>query len=78
MDELPIIPLYYYVSTFASPPYVKGLHANMHNFHSLKEVRVDAEEKKQFNPRGPFKTSANPTAESRGEKEAETIAEGAR
>jgi oligopeptide transport system substrate-binding protein len=62
MDELPIIPLYYYVSTFASPPYVKGLHANMHNFHSLKEVRVDAEEKKQFNPRGPFKAPANSSA----------------
>jgi oligopeptide transport system substrate-binding protein len=54
MDELPIIPLYYYVSMGMTAPYVKGVFDNMQNLHPLKEVSIDWEEKRRFKPRGPF------------------------
>lgn len=54
MDELPIIPLYYYVTSGMTAPYVKGVYSNMQNLHPLKEVRIDQDEKSRFNPLGPF------------------------
>jgi oligopeptide transport system substrate-binding protein len=54
MDELPIIPLYYYVSMGMTAPYVKGIFDNMQNLHPLKEVWIDQDEKRRFKPLGPF------------------------
>ncbi|MCC7083734.1 MAG: peptide ABC transporter substrate-binding protein [Pirellulales bacterium] len=54
MNELPIIPLYYYVSMGMTAPYVKGVYGNLQNLHPLKEVSIDWEEKRRFQPRGPF------------------------
>jgi oligopeptide transport system substrate-binding protein len=54
MDELPIIPLYYYVSAGMTAPYVNGVFNNMQNLHPLKEVWIDQNEKKRFKPMGPF------------------------
>ncbi len=54
MDEIPVIPLYYYVSMGMTAPYVKGVFANMQNLHPLKKVWIDPEEKRRFKPLGPF------------------------
>jgi oligopeptide transport system substrate-binding protein len=50
MDDLPFIPIYFYVTTNMKAPYVKGIYTNMQNIHPLKEVWVDKEEKAKFNP----------------------------
>jgi oligopeptide transport system substrate-binding protein len=45
MHELPILPLYFYVSTSMSKPYVRGYYANFHEFHPLKYIWIDQEAK---------------------------------
>ncbi len=45
MHELPIIPVYFYVSTSMSKPYVSGYYPNFHEFHPLKYIWIDEEAK---------------------------------
>ena len=45
MDQMPVIPLYSYVSQAMVRPYVKGFYHNVQDVHPLKELRVDREEK---------------------------------
>jgi oligopeptide transport system substrate-binding protein len=40
MDELPILPIYFYVNTFMLKDYVSGFYENILDNHPLKEVRV--------------------------------------
>lgn len=44
MEELPAIPLYFYVSSDCWTENVKGLHSNIQNVHPLKEVWVDGKD----------------------------------
>jgi oligopeptide transport system substrate-binding protein len=48
MRELPILPLYFYVSTSMSKPYVKGYYHNLQDFHPIKYIWIDAEEKARY------------------------------
>ncbi len=45
MRELPIIPVYYYVSQSMVRPYVKGFYRNIQDVHPLRRVWIDQEEK---------------------------------
>ena len=45
MDEMPIIPLYFDMSTGMSRTYVKGLYPNYHDIHPLKYISIDQDEK---------------------------------
>jgi ABC-type transport system substrate-binding protein len=45
MDELPIIPVFFDVSTSMSGSYVSGVFPNYHDIHPLKAIRVDAARK---------------------------------
>jgi oligopeptide transport system substrate-binding protein len=45
MHDLPILPVYFYVSTSMSKPYVRGYYANFHEFHPLKYIWIDEEAK---------------------------------
>jgi oligopeptide transport system substrate-binding protein len=47
MDELPVIPLYYYASKNMIRPYVHGIYTNVQDTHSYLGVRVDQEEKRE-------------------------------
>jgi len=47
MDELPIIPLYSYVTQNMCRPYVKGFHGNLLDVHPLKDIWIDEEEKER-------------------------------
>lgn len=44
MDEMPAIPLYFYVSSDCWKPTVKGLHKNVKNTHPLKEVSIEGKD----------------------------------
>ncbi len=48
MDELPIIPIYFYVSSNLVRPYVKNFHANAQDLHPLPTLRVDPREKAEY------------------------------
>jgi len=48
LREMPIIPLYYGISSAMVRPYVKGYHNNILNVHPLKDISVDQEEKARF------------------------------
>lgn len=41
LDELPVLPLYYGVSTSMVRPYVKNFHENILDVHPLKDIQVD-------------------------------------
>ena len=45
MNDLPVIPIYFYVSTSMVRPYVKGFYRNIQDVHPLKGVYIDKEEK---------------------------------
>jgi oligopeptide transport system substrate-binding protein len=45
MDEMPIIPLYFDMSTGMARTYVNGLYPNYHDIHPLKYISVDQAEK---------------------------------
>ena len=47
MDELPVIPLYYYASKNMIRPYVHGIYRNAQDTHPLEKVGVDQEEKRK-------------------------------
>lgn len=48
MRELPIAPIYYYVSKDMVRPYVRGFHANLRDEHPLWALSVDPAEKRKF------------------------------
>ena len=41
MDEMPILPLYYYVSRNMVRPYVRGFYNNLQDSHPLRALRID-------------------------------------
>ena len=41
MDELPILPLYYYVSKNLVKPHVRGFYNNVQDFHPLWAIWID-------------------------------------
>jgi oligopeptide transport system substrate-binding protein len=41
MDQLPIIPVYYYVSRNLVKPYVRGLYNNLQDHHPLRAIWID-------------------------------------
>ncbi len=43
MEELPIIPIYFYVTTNMVQPYVKGFHPNVIDTHPLHLLRIEKE-----------------------------------
>ncbi|MEK6234750.1 MAG: hypothetical protein N2C14_08560, partial [Planctomycetales bacterium] len=45
MEELPVLPIYYYVSKNMFRSYVKGLHPNIQDVHPIYAVSVDKQEK---------------------------------
>ncbi len=45
LEEPPVIPIYYYVSTAMVRPYVSGYYQNLQDHHPLKGIRVDAEKR---------------------------------
>ncbi len=45
MDQLPIIPIYFYVSTSMIRPYVKGFYPNIQDVHPLWAIWIDREQK---------------------------------
>ena len=45
LSEMPVLPLYYGVSTLMVRPYVKGFHDNILDVHPLKDISVDQVEK---------------------------------
>jgi len=48
MEQLPIIPIYYYVDKEMFRPYVKGYYRNMENYHPLWSIEIDEEKKKEI------------------------------
>ena len=50
MDELPIIPIYYYVGKNMVKPYVRGFYGNLLDTHPLSRIWIDhdAEEPNEF------------------------------
>jgi oligopeptide transport system substrate-binding protein len=48
LDELPIIPIYYRISTNMVRPYVKGWYPNLLDTHPLNTIWIDEEEKQRF------------------------------
>ena len=44
MDEMPIIPIYFYVRSLLIQPSVKGWHPNILDHHPYKYVSLAAEE----------------------------------
>lgn len=49
MDELPIIPIYYYVRVQMIKQYVKGVYDNILDLHPLKDVYIDSAERMKYN-----------------------------
>lgn len=45
LDHMPVLPLYYSVSTSMVRPYVKGFHGNILDVHPLKDISIDEAEK---------------------------------
>ncbi len=48
VDELPVLPIYYRVSTNMVRPYVKGWYPNLLDVHPLDTIWIDEEEKQKF------------------------------
>ena len=48
MAELPVLPIYYYVSAQMISPYVRGLYPNILDTHPLGPIRIDKEAKRRF------------------------------
>ena len=47
MDEMPIVPVYYYVTTAMVRPYVKGFYFNSQDVHPYQGMSIDHEEKRR-------------------------------
>lgn len=48
MDELPVIPLYFYVSQNMVRPYVEGFYHNIQDIHPLQSIRIDPQRKAEI------------------------------
>jgi len=48
MRELPVLPIYYYVSRDMVRPYVRGFHKNVRDEHPLWAISIDQDEKRRF------------------------------
>lgn len=48
MDEMPIIPIYFYVSLDMVRPYVKGFYANIQDVHPIQGMSIDRAEKERI------------------------------
>ena len=48
IDESPIIPIYYYVSSNMVRPYVKGFYNNLLDIHPLNGIWIDEAQRKRF------------------------------
>jgi len=53
LEEVPVIPFYYYVTQLMIRPYVKGFHHNIRDTHPLKWISVDLEAKQRMLEEGP-------------------------
>ncbi len=51
MGELPVVPIYFYMSINLVKPYVKGFYSNSQNLHPLSAIRID-EQAKQIQKSG--------------------------
>ncbi|MEZ5987964.1 MAG: peptide ABC transporter substrate-binding protein [Planctomycetota bacterium] len=47
LTDLPVLPIYYYVTKNLVRPWVKGFHPNVQNIHPLKFVWIDEAEKRE-------------------------------
>jgi oligopeptide transport system substrate-binding protein len=48
LGEMPVIPVYFYVSTSMAKPYLRGYHKNARDVHPLKDLWIDGEAKAQY------------------------------
>jgi oligopeptide transport system substrate-binding protein len=48
LDEMPVLPLYYYVSSNMVKPYVRGFYSNAQDYHPLDAISIDLESKREF------------------------------
>ena len=48
MDEMPIIPIYYYVSNNMVKPYVTGFYPNIQDLHPLHHIKIDREARNRY------------------------------
>jgi oligopeptide transport system substrate-binding protein len=48
LDEMPVIPVYFYVSTSMAKPYLRGYHKNARDVHPLKDLWIDEEAKAEY------------------------------
>jgi oligopeptide transport system substrate-binding protein len=51
LDEMPVLPIYFYVSTSMVKPYVRGYYTNFHDVHPLKYLWIDEEAKADYETR---------------------------
>ena len=47
MDEMPIIPIYYYVSRNMVRPYVRGFYNNLQDTHPLHTIWIDPQRRSE-------------------------------
>ena len=47
MGELPVLPIYFYVSTNLVKPYVRGFFSNSQDLHPLTSISIDKVEQKK-------------------------------
>ena len=48
MDELPIIPIYAYVTQNLVKPYVRGFYANAQDLHPLDAISIDQQARAEY------------------------------
>ncbi|MCE9544856.1 MAG: peptide ABC transporter substrate-binding protein [Planctomycetia bacterium] len=48
MDEMPVLPVYSYVSVNMVKPYVKGFYPNAQDLHPLRDLSIDAAERRKY------------------------------
>lgn len=52
LDELPLIPIYFYVSQSMVRPYVEGFYPNIQDVHPLWAIGIDEEKRERFRKEG--------------------------
>jgi oligopeptide transport system substrate-binding protein len=48
LEELPVLPVYFYVSTSMAKPFLRGYHKNFRDVHPLKDLWIDEEAKAEY------------------------------
>jgi oligopeptide transport system substrate-binding protein len=48
LEELPVLPIYFYVSTSMAKPYLRGYHTNFRDLHPLKDLWIDEDAKAAY------------------------------